>query len=799
MKSKRIISILLVFILMFTMVMPTVAASTKPLEKRDTVLLLDVSGSMWGTPISVMKSAAKKFCDSVLNASGINRVAIVAFESDYDVFDFSNSKTDLNNYIDQLTDLGGTNLYAACEEANDLLTESDSDTIKNIVILTDGLPQSGPESYSGKYSSSDESYYYSYANSVYSLVKSFSSDYNIYTLGFFHSLYDSELTFAQKFLSDLQTKGYYNVTDPDDLEFTFGEIAEEIIENNYPIVFIPGIMGSRLFMSNTVFDNSTKAWDPNVSISGITQLSNRLNVNNTLYVRPCENQNIDVSKNDTKSTVDDYGKEYGAQDTYKEIINELCEEYTYEDTTKYRPVYFFSYDWRKSNSNSAVELKKAIDKVITETGSKKVDLVCHSMGGLVASKYYKEYSNEGKVNKVITCGTPYEGAPKLLNSVMNYDVLGIGANIFKGNTWIDWVLGILGGLDKDIKKSFSGVVELTPTENYVSKIKMQKDAWYPFSLGDYEITTQEYQKICAEIFGKNSYNSAVTFQNSLHSSNSNYNALLDYENSYFSIGVNQKTITAVKFQYSNNGIDQLLYESDLSYDTKGDGTVPYLSASIIEQIEKLPESRWKTFSTDHSGVVKEKDCIEWIVDILNVGNSEVKGDNMESKSYIVIRIACPVDVKISNKNGTLNSASGDLTTFAEFGRLDFIGKNDEIKMLCLDEDKYNVVLNGTGNGTMNYEIRWFNKNNKLVTSRTFSDIPINENTIITTSTDKNKNIVLNVDLNGDGIVDNIIQDDDQTNGSQSLSTLLQNIEKIFELIFAIIKAVVNLIEAIKAM
>jgi hypothetical protein len=84
------------------------------------------------------------------------------------------------------------------------------------------------------------------------------------------------------------------------------------------------------------------------------------------------------------------------------------------------------------------------------------------MGGLVASSYYSEYGG-GKINKVVTAGTPYEGAPKLINSVQNRDVLAEG-----GGGFIDNLLGSTGGLNKDVKRSFLAVAELAPTENYVN-------------------------------------------------------------------------------------------------------------------------------------------------------------------------------------------------------------------------------------------------------------------------------------------------------------------------------------------
>lgn len=43
---------------------------------------------------------------------------------------------------------------------------------------------------------------------------------------------------------------------------------------------------------------------------------------------------------------------------------------------------------------------------------------------------------------------------------------------------------------------------------------------------------------------------------------------------------------------------------DLSYETNGDGTVPYESATMIQQLETLPEGRVGHFDTTHIGLVQ---------------------------------------------------------------------------------------------------------------------------------------------------------------------------------------------------
>lgn len=216
----------------------------------------------------------------------------------------------------------------------------------------------------------------------------------------------------------------------------------------------------------------------------------------------------------------------------------------------------------------------------------------------------------------------------------------------------------------------------------------------------------------------------------------------------------KKTITAVKFNNNNDDVSKKLYESDLEYTTLGDGTVPYLSASIMEQVKEQDARHWINFNTDHMGLVKEEKCIEWISNILKSRYSTVKGDEPEPKAYTVIRIACPVDVTVSNGTETLCSDVNSLSVSSSFGRLDMIGENNEIKMLCVDPCDMNVALNGTGIGVMDYEIRFYDSEGNLTEERVFENVPITEDTLIYTNTTKSQNTVLEIDQDGDGTIDN---------------------------------------------
>ena len=272
-----------------------------------------------------------------------------------------------------------------------------------------------------------------------------------------------------------------------------------------------------------------------------------------------------------------------------------------------RGVYFFSYDWRLSSEDNAKELKNFIDKL----GAPKVDLVCHSMGGLVASSYYKSNINSHKINRIITLATPYEGAPKILYIVQNK----LGSILAKPG--LDQLFTILGTIPKQVKAAMRGAAELSPSVNYIAGVPMRQYPW-PFNFGSpRNISYDEYYRLLLDIFGGGNAQLAGWFQKSLHG-DGDYNALFDFPQSYFAVGIGQETIIAVNFNRGGSGIP--LKEKDgLVTDRLGDGTVPYLSATMMGKMESLPSERFQRYDSDHTAIVKNADAIAWVVRTIRQG------------------------------------------------------------------------------------------------------------------------------------------------------------------------------------
>lgn len=136
-------------------------------------------------------------------------------------------------------------------------------------------------------------------------------------------------------------------------------------------------------------------------------------------------------------------------------------------------------------------------------------------------------------------------------------------------------------------------------------------------------------------------------------------------------------------------------------------------------------------------------------------------DQINGQKYIYIRIACPVDVSVTSNGETLDSADEEKVR-TSYGSLTFeqnadqTGMDDEdtTKILRLkDGEKYDIKINGTGTGTMDYTIGFMDESGEYSDFRTFENINITRTTVVDTVADSESATVLKVDEDSDGKYD----------------------------------------------
>jgi pimeloyl-ACP methyl ester carboxylesterase len=259
-----------------------------------------------------------------------------------------------------------------------------------------------------------------------------------------------------------------------------------------PIVFIPGVMGSRLDIPGG------SDWDPDYTPSmagwlacspraGRIDLSVTLKPNVTIikklsdYYAGEDAQSemkedaelMEVAARFGKKTPDEAISLYEergwgglAWAFYGPILRYLEKHFNHpsHNATGIHPVYAYGYDWRKSNAVSAEGLVKRVDAILKDwPDAKKVLIVTHSMGGLVARYACAKLNLSSNTVGVVHVVQPSNGAVCayrrfFTGSVNKYDNDGDSKlNTIFGNTWWKY-LAYMSGM--------SGPMQLMPNQRY---------------------------------------------------------------------------------------------------------------------------------------------------------------------------------------------------------------------------------------------------------------------------------------------------------------------------------------------
>lgn len=161
-----------------------------------------------------------------------------------------------------------------------------------------------------------------------------------------------------------------------------------------PIIFIPGIAGSELYSGSNI------VW-PIAPLGSRTDLA--LNADGTPFF------------NNTHVIVGDVLR--GTAYNFYGGMIDFLKENGYQEK---KNLFLFPYDWRMDNANHIPDLDKLVNQARVQSGSEKVILLAHSMGGLIGRAYVQQHPD--KVDSLITMGTPWWGAPKVFYGLLNgYD------------------------------------------------------------------------------------------------------------------------------------------------------------------------------------------------------------------------------------------------------------------------------------------------------------------------------------------------------------------------------------------
>lgn len=425
-----------------------------------------------------------------------------------------------------------------------------------------------------------------------------------------------------------------------DFSTVLADLANQILgltgKSKKAIYVLPGYLGSELYDG----PDGTAGGDlVYVSIP-------RLMLNMTKFFQ-------DADSNGTRLHVDYARDEYGANGTYKTLVDRLRAEFVDEYDVR-----FFPYNWLEDLNDSVKKLERDIRKNHYDS----VIFVTHSTGGLLASAFIaKSNANKLLVSKAILIAAPLFGTYASLLPIERGDSRKFDFNEILSN--IDW---FSHGLDAITPKSWvrgwaknsPTTYQLLPSSEYIRQIPMlnfNSDNWWsPWSnleaigsIGGYYRILNGSERINPNLtngtdrshryFRETALKGDVISQWSLAS-------LMEVDTLLICTTSGHSTTKTVLYR---NGVFGGKKLDDIIYNRNGDGTVQGISATgAVNGIVKL---RVDYYSADHGGLCKDSEVLSRICSEIRGMRTPVKNHHVADTASIseLIKIRYKADVPVT--------------------------------------------------------------------------------------------------------------------------------------------------------
>ncbi|MEK6840088.1 MAG: hypothetical protein AABX72_04035, partial [Nanoarchaeota archaeon] len=510
---------------------------------------------------------------------------------------------------------------------------------------------------------------------------------------------------------------------------------------NTPVVIVPGILGSyldRVSDSEEVWVNANKMLLPfDIYLNELSLGGNGLP----------DLANPKLKTDGIIRNIDD-------QDFFSGLIAEL-ESAGYQEGID---LFIFPYDWRLRNESNSTVLRLKVEDILQQTGAERVDIVAHSMGGLVVKYYIKHFGNS-PVRKFIDIATPHLGAPKSFKTLMYGDDLNIAP------------LGIYILNDERLKivsQNMPSIYQLLPSQQYFDPIDPNY-SYYFYDADDLDnngITGRLTYPQTTDFLGSMGRNTALLGEvDAFHQDLDNWNGA-DY-------GVNTTNIvgcgvpTIGKIFALNKEVGG--YEYALGY-VNGDATVPLRSAESVGA-----DAVYYTNNIEHSTMPSAESIRQIVASVLtdkeiNVNQlTDVSTDKTNcSFSGKALSFHSPIELHVYDDQGNHAgpTENGDIENTILGVQYDIVEGN---KFAFLpDGQTYIIKTKATGTGTFNARIKTI-ENEEVTQTQYFNQIPLT-----TMGTNAQIKIIPNqmeftiqIDQDGDSVFEDEIQPSATLDGNQS--------------------------------
>ena len=337
----------------------------------------------------------------------------------------------------------------------------------------------------------------------------------------------------------------------------------------------------------------------------------------------------------------------------------------------------FPYDFRRSVEHIANDL----DRVVRERAQgRRVVLVAHSMGGLVAAWWWAFMSEGIDVDQIITLGTPFRGAAKALNVLVNG--MRIGPYVPQAVT--------------DTVRTWDSVFDLLPHYQVVDGNDKYR---YPYELPS-GITSA-----VAGFSGKalNAYQKNRCLHDAL------VNKVAESGRNPFTVYYSQGHATLGHASIDTHSDGLVVAKGNpraipASWDG-GDGTVPMFST--IPDVVERDVSRWRRLAGKHQDLVEEKSVFEHLSEYSRTRlPAAARGGSYEVSAYLQLDLddvvlagtEAEVRIRVVDKAGSVlepENVGGNV------GGNRFLADRGDggwwlVQLPALKEGVHSVMLSATG-------------------------------------------------------------------------------------------------------
>ncbi len=394
------------------------------------------------------------------------------------------------------------------------------------------------------------------------------------------------------------------------------------------------------------------------------------------------------------------------------------------------------YDWRKDlrqiayNYNPSYPLGITLDTCITTALARnpdvrKVNIVAHSMGGLVARTYLIDPTRASKIKNLVTLGTPYFGATKIAQLVLAPEGCFLEIPVFGCNPNPNMTYSLL--------QNFTSGYQLSPGEGFF----MVYPNGYLKRWGAYLNYTQTMDQFRA----RNTYltDDAIDFRQSIKSINEGYtNGNENGVNVTMFVGNNQPTpIGLEEKSYGQNSYNLIFGD--------GDGTVPRNSATM-QNLDLEPDVDYHGAATliyasgiEHGALARNNTVLETTYTIFTstsitpeelVAGSDILSTQSTGLSGRVIQVDGPVAVRVFDAKGNLTGPDANLVLLVQDipGLFYQVNDTNSVVIKLPETGEYRIELQGMRTGSASLSV-WNFDQDTLTRSIQYLKIPTSSSSL----------------------------------------------------------------------